>query len=186
MDVEKTQETTQISNKKQSINQSDTNTIYIEYRKLITSMDKASSIKDAKALSQLYKQINKFRTGFTKKDFSYISENFLCNKISFSNLTKLDGITTESLKFSFLINPKYLMKVIAEVPEFYYFNVLLLILTLIDDKLHQEAFDKLSFLIGKFKERKYSNQTIAFLKAKTFYYYSLEAERLGIYSTIIK
>jgi hypothetical protein len=149
-------------------------------------MEKASSIKDYKALNQLYKQITKFRKGFSKNDFSYISELFLNNSIRFSNLEVLNSQVKDVLHYSFNFNSKYIIKVNQEAPEVFFFNILLLILTLIDDNLHHEAFEKLAFLIGKFKERKYNNQTIAHLKAKTYYYYCLEAERLKISTSIMK
>lgn len=167
-------------------NNTEISPIYQEYKKLIVSMEKASSIKDYKALNQLYKQITKFRYGFSKNDFSYILELFLNNTVRFSNLEALGSQTKDVLHYSFNFNSKYITKINQEVPEVFFFNVLLLVLTLIDDKLHQEAFEKLAFLIGKFKELKYNNQTLAHLKAKTYYYYCLEAERLKISSSIMK
>lgn len=160
--------------------------IYQDYKKLIICMEKASLIKDYKALNVLYKQITKFRNGFTKDDLSYILDLFLCNTIKFSNLETLSTQIKESLHYSFNFNSKYITKINQEVPEVFFFNVLLLILSLIDSKLHEEAFEMLAFLIGKFRERKYNNQTIAHLKAKTYYYYCLEAERLNRSSSIMK
>lgn len=160
--------------------------IYQDYKKLIISMEKASLIKDYKALNQLYKQITKFRKGFSKNDFSYILDLFLSNSIRFSNIESLNTQDKDVLHISFNFNSKYITKINQEVPEVFFFNVLLLILILIDDNLHQEAFEKLAFLIGKFKERKYNNQTVAHLKAKTYYYYCLEAERLKISTSIMK
>jgi hypothetical protein len=160
------------------------NTLYHDYKKMILTMDKASYIKDTRTLNQLYKQMNKYRTEFQENHFSYISEVFLNNSTNFSNIKPLDSAEKDKLSILFKFSTKHLTRITNDIPEVYFFNCLLLILKLIDAKLHSEAFEKLKFLIGKFKENKY--QTMNHLKAKTYYYYCLEAERLGVNSEIMK
>ena len=160
------------------------NTLYYDYKKMILTMDKSSHIKDTRSLNQLYKQMNKYRTEFQENHFSYINDVFLNNNTNFSNIKPLDTTEKDKLNVSFNFNTKHLAKIINDIPEVYFFNYLLLILKLIDAKSHQEAFEKLKILIGKFKENKY--QTMNHLKAKTYYYYCLESERLGVNSEIMK
>lgn len=149
--------------------------VYVDYKKCMTLMEKASSIKDTKTLNQLYSQINNFRKNFTKNDYTYIYE-FLTKKELKLNFSFLDSQTKEALHHSFNFNSKYVSKLREEVLEVNFFNSLLLILSQIDENRHQESFESLENLVILFSKNK--SYTVNYLKAKTYYYYCLEAERL--------
>ena len=158
--------------------------IYADYKKILVTMEKAANLKDIKSLYQLYNQINKFRINFDKKDLSFISEIILNSKLPTTNLrdNKLDDSAKEKLSVLFNFSSKSLSK-IKEIPEVIVFNKLLLILCLIDDKSCEEAFDLLSKLIVEIMN--YDLYTLSHLKAKTYYYLCLEAEKLNRLNTII-
>lgn len=154
---------------------------YTEYKKVILSMEKASNLKDVKQLSTLYYTLHYFRKEFNSSDFSFIRDNLLTMPIQLSCLQNLDNVTKEKLYLAFNFNIKNLQKIVSEIPEINLFNSLLLILHVIDNKLHEEAFNNLTVLIRTLNGYNNLNRldTVNWLKAKAFYYYALEAERLG-------
>ena len=109
-------------------------------------MEKSSIIKDNKSLIQLYKQINKFRKSFSLNDFSYINDAFLGNSLSFPQLPQLETQIKDTLNFQFNLNTKFVLRLNTEIPEVYFFNALLLTLSLIDSKNHQAAFGNLTLI----------------------------------------
>lgn len=154
------------------------NAIYAEYKKLLITMDKAASLKDLKSLFTLYSQINKFRINLKKQDFVYISNEILNNNypISILNNFELNEDIKEQLNRSFNFNSKTIAK-LKEIPEIKVFNKLLMILYLIDNKKCDEAFELLYKLINEIKD--YDLYTLSHLKASTYYYLCLEAEKLN-------
>lgn len=169
------------SKKDEQIEKQVIKSIYQDYKKVILSIEKASNLKDVKQLSSLYYTINKFRKEFNSADFSFIRENLLSTPIQFSCLPNLENVVKDKLYVSFNFNMKNLQKIVSEIPEVTLFNTLLLILHVIDNKLHDEAFKCLTSLIKTLNAYNNLNRldTVNWIKAKAFYYYALEAERLG-------
>lgn len=169
------------SKKDEQIEKQVIKSIYQDYKKVILSIEKASNLKDVKQLSSLYYTINKFRKEFNSADFSFIRENLLSTPIQFSCLPNLENVVKDKLYVSFNFNMKNLQKIVSEIPEVTLFNTLLLILHVIDNKLHDEAFNCLTSLIKTLNAYNNLNRldTVNWIKAKAFYYYALEAERLG-------
>lgn len=169
------------SKKDEQIEKQVIKSIYQDYKKVILSIEKASNLKDVKQLSSLYYTINKFRKEFNSADFSFIRENLLSTPIQFSCLPNLENVVKDKLYVSFNFNMKNLQKIVSEIPEVTLFNILLLILHVIDNKLHDEAFNCLTSLIKTLNAYNNLNRldTVNWIKAKAFYYYALEAERLG-------
>lgn len=72
---------------------------------------------------------------------------------------------------------------VKELPEFFLYNFLIILMRLFDKKLYVEALDSLQFLIAYVKEN--DSLTIQFLRAKAYYYLSLLAEKMNKYKEII-
>lgn len=161
--------------------QEKTNIIYSEYKKLLITMEKAATIKDSKTLVQCYNQINKYRLNFSANEFSFISELVLNNTFKTSIIKPLDSANKESLSILFNFNSKTLIK-FHDVSEISYFNRLLLILHLIDYGNASEAFSHLQKLISDITS--FDSQTVWHLKAKSYFYLFLEAEKLGQLNSI--
>lgn len=155
--------------------------LYTEYKKIIYLIEKSASIKDSKALSQFFNSVNNFRFGFNQDDFSYIT-NVLLNNPFGQNLV-LDQSVKDKLNLLFNLNSKSVTK-ISEIKEIYYFNLFLLILHAIDDGNNKEGFEYFRILLGHIKS--YNSTNIWALKAKAYYYYCLQAERIGAFTSIIK
>lgn len=77
------------------------------------------------------------------------------------------------------------MNRIKDIPEFYLFNFLLVLMHLVDKKQHKQLFesDTLSFLLSYVKS--VEGNTISYLRAKSYYYIALIAEKTGYYRTIM-
>lgn len=69
------------------------NPIYFEYRKTLSNIDKAVSLKDTKTLYLYFRLLNKFRRSFTDEDCSFICDNILRDKFHFSFIPKLEPQT---------------------------------------------------------------------------------------------
>ena len=151
-------------------------TIHSDFKKLLTTMEKAAGLKDLKSLTLLCNQINKYRLGFSSQDFAFISEVFLNNSYKFSSIQELQLNEKEQMYVTFNFSSKVILKYQQEVKEIFYFNQLLLILNLIDNKRHEEAFNALANIIPALKQ---SGQTFWHLKSLAYYYLCLEAEKLG-------
>jgi len=156
--------------------------IHQDYKKLLSQMEKASTIKDTKTLNQQYYQINKLRLSFKSNDFNFINEVLLNSQLQLSFLSRLPQSEKDILLTVFNLNSKTISKYAAEVKEIFYFNTLLLILHAIDRNLHDEAFSNLNQLINVLNS---SGQTFWHLKSLSYYYLCLESERIGSYSLII-
>jgi 26S proteasome regulatory subunit N3 len=76
-----------------------------------------------------------------------------------------------------------MMTRVKDLPEFFLYNSLIVIMRLVDNKVYKEAFDALRFIIEYVKQN--DSLTIQFLRAKAYYYLSLLAEKTGTYQEII-
>lgn len=169
------------SNKIEAQAPNDTKPLYADYKKVIYLIEKSALIKDSKALSQFFNSVNNFRFGFSQDDFTYIT-NVLVNN-PFSQSLVLDQSTKDKLNLLFNLNSKSVTKV-CEIKEIYYFNLFLLILHAIDDGQNREGFEYFRILLNQIKS--YNSTNIWALKAKAYYYYCLQAERIGAFTSIIK
>lgn len=160
----------------------DKNTIYTDFKKLLSTMEKSAALKDLKSLTLLINQINKYRLGFTSQDFAFVSEILLGNRIRFSSVLPLEGTEKDQLFVQFNFNTKNISKFQNEVKEIFYFNYLLMILYTIDNKKHDEAFTLLTDILTFLNQ---ASQTFWHIKSLAYYYYALEAERLGKYALVM-
>lgn len=160
--------------------------IYPDYKKTLSNIEKALQIKDNKTLHLNYKQINKYRKGFSDDDCSYICDVLLREKFPFSFIsrTPLEQIEAFNKKFGF---SEALIFKLKETLEIFLFNSLIIISKLIDKKLYLEASESLNFLINflNFNDNNAVSQTIQYLRAKVYYLISLVAEKSGTYKDII-
>lgn len=71
-----------------------------------------------------------------------------------------------------------------ETAEFVVFHLLLVLTKLYDNKQYNEAFGLIQHIISVIKKNE--SITIQHLRAKSYYYLSLIAEKLGVYESIMK
>jgi len=70
-----------------------------------------------------------------------------------------------------------------EQSELVLYNFLIILTILVDKKLNNEAFEVLTYMISTLRNN--DSLTVKHLRAKTYYYYSLIAEKLNIYKNVI-
>ncbi len=160
-----------------------TATLYQEYRKIMTNLEKAISLKDSKTLQLYSRLLNKFRKGFTDEDCQYICDTYLRDKApnAFTAIPNLNPTLTESYATKFNLQPRTITK-IKDLPEFILYNSLIITTRMVDKKLNQEALDLLQVLVAYLKQN--DSLTIQYLRARTYYYLSLLAEKTGKYRAI--
>jgi 26S proteasome regulatory subunit N3 len=158
------------------------NSLFQEYKKTLVNIEKAINLKDTKTLYLYFRLLNKFRRGFTDEDCSYLCDTFLRQKFSFSFIPSLDESKRDQYNAKFNINQKLLNR-IKEVPEFFIYNFLIILMKLVDKKKYKESFEALQFLIPYVKVNE--TVTIQYLRAKSYYYLALIAEKSNQYKAII-
>lgn len=67
------------------------NPLYADYKKTLINLEKALNIKDTKTMALNFRQLNKFRKGFTDEDISYLVDNLLRHKALFTAVPSLQG-----------------------------------------------------------------------------------------------
>lgn len=160
----------------------ETTGIYLEYRKALQTIEKAIALKDTKTLNLIFKLLNKFRKGLQDNDLSYLCDLFLRDKFPFMFVPELDASTKDAIASKFNLPPKFVAR-LKESPEIFVYNFLLVLLKLVDKKLFSEANESLQFLVKYIKQNE--SVTIQYLRAKTYYYLALVAEKSGRYGEII-
>jgi len=162
------------------------NEIYNDYKKTVSNIEKALQLKDSKTLHLNYKQLNKFRKGFSDDDCSFICDILLREKFHYRFIKNIPLDQKEIFSKKFGFNEKQIFK-LKETLEIFLFNSLIVITKLIDKKLYQEANETLNYLLGfvNFSEQNSISHTIQYLRAKVYYLISLVAEKSGTYKDII-
>ena len=160
--------------------------IYQDYKRTLANIEKALQLKDTKTLHLNYKQLNKFRKGFTDEDSSFICDVLLREKFAFSFIGSVPADQKESLAKKFLFTEKQVFK-LKETLEIFLFNALIIVTKLIDKKLFNEANETLNYLLNfvNFSDNNSVSTTIQYLRSKVFYFISLVAEKSGRYKDII-
>jgi len=160
--------------------------IYQDYKRTLANIEKALQLKDTKTLHLNYKQLNKFRKGFTDEDSSFICDVLLREKFAFAFIGSVPAPQKETLAKKFLFKEKEVFK-LKETLEIFLFNALIIVLKLIDKKLFNEANETLNYLLNfvNFNDNNSISTTIQYLRAKVFYLISLVAEKSGKYKDII-
>jgi 26S proteasome regulatory subunit N3 len=161
----------------------DTSPLHQDYKRVMMNLEKAVTLKDSKTLYLYSRLLNKFRRGFTEEDCQFLVDNFLRSKFNFSFIPSLDVKLRESYLNKFNL-PQKLTNRLKDLPEFFLYNYLIVLEKLVDKKLYQEAFDSLGYLISYLKQN--DSLTIQHLRAKSYYYYALVAEKLNKYGGIIQ
>jgi 26S proteasome regulatory subunit N3 len=160
--------------------------IYQDYKRTLANIEKALQLKDTRTLHLNYKQINKFRKGFSDEDSSFICDVLLREKFAFSFIGSLQSEQKEIMAKKFLFTEKQVFK-LKETLEIFLFNALIIVLKLIDKKLFNEANLTLNYLLNfvNFNDNNSISTTIQYLRSKVFYLISLVAEKSGRYNEII-
>jgi len=70
-----------------------------------------------------------------------------------------------------------------EQPELLLYNILIILMKLVDKKLNNEAFELLEYIISSLRQN--DSLTIQHLRAKTYYYYALISEKSNKFGLII-
>jgi 26S proteasome regulatory subunit N3 len=159
--------------------------IYIDYKKTLANIEKALQLKDSKTLHLNYKQLNKFRKGFSESDCSYICDVLLREKYNFK-LKVLTQEEKEILDKKFAFSEKQVFK-LKETLEIFLFNSLIIVTKLIDKKNYADANETLVYLLNfvNFSDQISISQTMQYLRARVYYFISLVAEKSGTYKDII-
>lgn len=163
-----------------------TSAIYAEYKKTLVSLEKSLAIKDSKSMLQNFRYVNRFRKGLNDDDISFIVDVYLRGKYHFSRIPSCETkikvnnffILKKSLyeKFGISQNSR-LENLVKEAPEFYLFNSLIVLTTLVDKKLYNPSLDILNFLLDYLRQHEAS--TCHYLKSRIYFYYSLILEKTG-------
>jgi hypothetical protein len=76
---------------KEDIKETKDNSLVLEYRKALLSIEKAVPLKDSKTLSLYSRLLNKFRRGLSEEECQFIIDNFLRFKFPFSFIPSLES-----------------------------------------------------------------------------------------------
>ena len=160
--------------------------IYNDYKKTVSNIEKALQLKDSKTLHLNYKQLNKFRKGFSDGDCSFICDVLLREKYHFKFIPNIAPEQREFFAKKFGFTEKQIFK-LKETLEIFLFNALIITTKLIDKKLYAEANETLYYLVSfvNFSDHNSISQTIQYLRAKVYYLISLVAEKSNTYKDII-
>lgn len=69
---------------------SNSNSLYSEFKRIFLNIDKAISLKDTKSMSLNYRLLNKFRRELSEEDISYLVDTFLKSKSTISYIQSLN------------------------------------------------------------------------------------------------